>query len=408
MAEDQESIWLMVTLLIGLFHSEGKKFTLKISQMMRKKSVRLNRLIIEIDEDDGVVTMVEEFPDWIAEIDRFFEYMKTPMDKQEDTTEFMRLSEQNNLYETQGEQVARYLEGLKSFIRDRIRVQALRNLTEAKNMALKAEFLQQEKGRKGFENARNSNLWDKPKSFGENMGRFDRASSINNIVGEKLAGKKSMTETKEKDTQAQKIVNTYAKFMTRKCYRCNLPGHWSNECPQRNEVNMIAREADEDEEGYQYGPDGKDGEFEDYVEEETNLIVQKMMLTPKHEEKSQRHQLFHTRCTINRHIFTIVIDSGSMENIIDTIEITGRCKVPFSIGKYSDEIFCDVVDMDVCHLLFGRPLKYDVDAQHSGKMGNNPKLLRPLMSEFNEVMPEEVPDELPSMRDIQNCIDLIL
>ena len=39
----------------------------------------------------------------------------------------------------------------------------------------------------------------------------------------------------------------------------------------------------------------------------------------------------------------------------EKIEANERCKVPFSIGKYQDEVYCDVVDMDVCQLLFGRP-----------------------------------------------------
>ena len=47
--------------------------------------------------------------------------------------------------------------------------------------------------------------------------------------------------------------------------------------------------------------------------------------------------------------------------------MTERCKVPFSIGKYQDEVYCDVVDMDVCHFLLGRPWQYDIDTQHSGR-----------------------------------------
>lgn len=32
------------------------------------------------------------------------------------------------------------------------------------------------------------------------------------------------------------------------------------------------------------------------------------------------------------------------------------CKVPLSIGKfYHDDIICDVLEMDACHLLLGRP-----------------------------------------------------
>ena len=40
-----------------------------------------------------------------------------------------------------------------------------------------------------------------------------------------------------------------------------------------------------------------------------------------------------------------------------------------SIGKYNDEVYCDVVDiyMDACHILFRRPWQYDVDAKHLGR-----------------------------------------
>ena len=41
--------------------------------------------------------------------------------------------------------------------------------------------------------------------------------------------------------------------------------------------------------------------------------------------------------------------------------------MPFSIGRYKDEVYCDIVDMDACHLLFGRPWQFDVNAQHMGR-----------------------------------------
>ena len=41
--------------------------------------------------------------------------------------------------------------------------------------------------------------------------------------------------------------------------------------------------------------------------------------------------------------------------------------MPFSIGKYSDEIYCDIVDMDTHHILFGRPWQFDVNAKHLGR-----------------------------------------
>ena len=65
----------------------------------------------------------------------------------------MRLAERNDLRESEGQQVARYLEGLKPQICDRTRVHVLRNLNEAKNMAIKAELMLQEKNTR-FDNTR--------------------------------------------------------------------------------------------------------------------------------------------------------------------------------------------------------------------------------------------------------------
>jgi len=40
--------------------------------------------------------------------------------------------------------------------------------------------------------------------------------------------------------------------------------------------------------------------------------------------------------------------------------------ITFSIGKYKDEVLCDVVPMEVTHVLLGRPWKYDRNILHDG------------------------------------------
>lgn len=37
------------------------------------------------------------------------------------------------------------------------------------------------------------------------------------------------------------------------------------------------------------------------------------------------------------------------------------------MGPYEDKILCDIIPMDVCHILLGRPWQYDREAQHDGK-----------------------------------------
>ena len=55
--------------------------------------------------------------------------------------------ERNDLRESEGQQAAKYLDALKPQIYDKIGVQVMRNLYEAKNMALKVEFMLQHRGR---------------------------------------------------------------------------------------------------------------------------------------------------------------------------------------------------------------------------------------------------------------------
>ena len=48
------------------------------------------------------------------------------------------------------------------------------------------------------------------------------------------------------------------------------------------------------------------------------------------------------------------------------VKMTKQVVVPFSIGKYVDEVLCDVVPMQASHILLGRPWQYDRKAIHDG------------------------------------------
>jgi hypothetical protein len=49
------------------------------------------------------------------------------------------------------------------------------------------------------------------------------------------------------------------------------------------------------------------------------------------------------------------------------VKVTQKVHVHFSIGMYSDYADCDVVPMEACSLLLGRPWEYDNDALHHGR-----------------------------------------
>ena len=49
------------------------------------------------------------------------------------------------------------------------------------------------------------------------------------------------------------------------------------------------------------------------------------------------------------------------------LKVSKKCLVSFSISKsYKDEVWCDVIPMDACHLLLGRPWQYDRNVSHDG------------------------------------------
>lgn len=119
-------------------------------------------------------------------------------------------------------------------------------------------------------------------------------------------------------------------------------------------------------------------------------VLHRVCLTPKAVEENQRHNLFRTRGTVKGKVLNIIIDNGSTDNLISFKAVTAlglpmskhshlyqlgwirngkvakvlnTCLVSLSIGKsYSDQVVCDVVDMDATNLILGRPCQYDQEA----------------------------------------------
>ncbi|RVW33707.1 hypothetical protein CK203_115486 [Vitis vinifera] len=200
-------------------------------------------------------------------------------------------------------------------------------------------------------------------------------------------------------------------------------------------------------------------------------------------------------CTSHGKVCNVIIDSGSCTNVVakemvtklnltikpllqpykiqlfqrgNGLKVTKRCLVSFSIGKnYKDEVWCDAMSMDACHLLLRRPWQYDQNVSHyrfknthsfvkdGGRIVLTPlmpkvkdskvvgnyflkgsqlkkvltkqdeiyallvmdayatqqapchELLLPLLEEFKDMMPDEILIGLPPMRNIQHCIDLV-
>ena len=83
--------------------------------------------------------------------------------------------------------------------------------------------------------------------------------------------------------ETPKPTNPYNRPAPVKCFKYNLPGHKSSDCPFRKAVHLVERE----EEEVICEPDGDGKEEEDYEEgdERRNYMVKTLIVIPKHEEK---------------------------------------------------------------------------------------------------------------------------
>jgi len=49
-------------------------------------------------------------------------------------------------------------------------------------------------------------------------------------------------------------------------------------------------------------------------------------------------------------------------NDFGELKVTKQCMISFFIGRYSNNVLCDVIPMQNCHIMLGRPWQFDGNA----------------------------------------------
>ncbi|XP_071688732.1 uncharacterized protein [Rutidosis leptorrhynchoides] len=82
------------------------------------------------------------------------------------------------------------------------------------------------------------------------------------------------------------------------------------------------------------------------------------------------------------------------------VKVTRQVIVPFSIGSvYQDEITCDVIAMELCHLLLGRPWLFDKYVYHNGHQNTYSLYLNGKKITLTSLKPSEIPRADPTAKN---------
>ncbi|KAJ0865930.1 putative nucleotidyltransferase, Ribonuclease H [Helianthus annuus] len=386
-------------------------------------------------------------------------------------TEFEQLRMRCGIEEEEEQVIARFLGALRSEISDVVLLQQYWSFTDVCSLAQRVE----------------KQLASKSKAVTSRYPtRPGTVPSISSRIGPIKADPLATVPTTGSGTN------------TNRCRKCQGIGHFKRDCPNKQIVTFVddaLPKFDIDNEELETTPTGETEII--YPDRGETLVIQRILNTAiaNTADNTQwlRNNIFRTKCTSKGKVCNVIIDGGSCENIVassmveklnlplqahpepyqltwlkkgNLIKVTHRCLVQFSIGnKYTDEIWCEVLLMDACHILLGRPWQYDRRVKHDGfrntytfkKDGINitlapfdprddgpesmlvtrsefagldktepdhiifgllvteenpiipiiPPEVQPLLSEFRDVFPTEIPAGLPLVREIQHCIDFL-
>uniref|UniRef100_A0A2N9FXB1 RNA-directed DNA polymerase n=1 Tax=Fagus sylvatica TaxID=28930 RepID=A0A2N9FXB1_FAGSY len=290
-----------------------------------------------------------------------------------------------NVEEDREATMARFLSGLNRDIANVIELQHYVEIEDMVHMAMKVERQLKRKGTARYTSVSNT-TW---------KSKWDRNDSAE--------AKRKTEPPKGKDegtSNKPKVESQPSRNRDIKCFKCLGSGHIASQCPNRRVMIMrdngeVMTESEDDSDEMPELVDASDDDGVVYPVTGESLVARRALNThiKVDDAEQQRENIFHTRCHVNNKVCSMIIDGGSCTNVASTIlveklnlptlkhsrpyklqwlndcgevRVDRQVLVTFSIGKYLDEVLCDVVPMHAGHILLGRPWQYDRRVTHDG------------------------------------------
>jgi hypothetical protein len=279
-----------------------------------------------------------------------------------------------NVEEDREATMARFFSGLNRDIVNVIELQHYVEIEDMVHMAMKVERQLKRKRTARYTSISNT-TW---------KSKWDRNDSAE--------AKRKTEPPKEKDegtSNKPKVESQPSQNRDIKCFKCLGSGHIASQCPNRRVMIMrdngeVMTESEDDSDGMPKLVDASDDDGVVYPVTGESLVARRALNThiKVDDAEQQRENIFHTRCHVNNKVCSMIIDGGSCTNVASTIlveklnlptlkhsrpykllwlndcgevRVDRQVLVTFSIGKYLDEVLCDVVPMHAGHILLGRP-----------------------------------------------------
>nr|GEW88765.1 hypothetical protein [Tanacetum cinerariifolium] len=221
-----------------------------------------------------------------------------------------------------------------------------------------------------------------------------------------------------------------------RCFKCQRIGHLKRDCPNKQVLTLI------DEADPLYDTEDEVETEVVYPDRGELLVTRRLLNTAVFDQDDDttwlRTNIFRTQCTTKGKICTVIIDGGSCENMVSTTMVK---KLGLSIQNHPDPYqltwlkkgnlvkvthhgvsitlaplnpkdappdrvlisktdFVGLVKVSPPSVVFGLLM-----IEENLVTAAAPLSMVPLLNEFKDVFPEEIPAGLPVIRAIQHCID---